>query len=344
MTVSVKKYMTALVASSVLALGLYGCGGGGGDGAQTGGMPTIDHGDGLFASPETSPLAMSSTDTLASIGGTNTIVAPLSAAIGLEYDAQGNLSVMVLPKGEPAYIESSTISDDQGTYTMVYVADGQRTEVEFRSIDWTGSQSEKMIDGVYYFAWDALAFPQGATPEYSWHFGWQVGDDYRGYATNGMLTPPDQLTSLGSATYEGELLADYWRTDDPSPGYFDNRGTVAGRIVLEADLAQGSISGQVDNIWIEDHGDAFSGNWVLLPDTNSIQIQMGTVDGNRFYAEWQGQGPSLSADQPHSMRGFEGSILGEFYGPNGEESGGVLNGQRDSTSHLINGRFGAERQ
>ena len=37
-------------------------------------------------------------------------------------------------------------------------------------------------------------------------------------------------------------------------------------------------------------------------------------------------------------------MLGEFYGPNGEEVGGVLTGERAATDQVINGRFGGESQ
>ena len=46
MTASIKKYLTAFAATAVLALGLYGCGGGGSDGPTTGGeMMMPDDGD-----------------------------------------------------------------------------------------------------------------------------------------------------------------------------------------------------------------------------------------------------------------------------------------------------------
>ena len=38
---------------------------------------------------------------------------------------------------------------------------------------------------------------------------------------------------------------------------------------------------------------------------------------------------NASAPLRESVRGFEGSVLGEFYGPAAEEVGGVLNARRD---------------
>ena len=49
MTASIKKYFTAFAATAVLALGLYGCGGGGSDGPMTGGeMMMPDDGDAMM--------------------------------------------------------------------------------------------------------------------------------------------------------------------------------------------------------------------------------------------------------------------------------------------------------
>ena len=139
-------------------------------------------------------------------------------------------------------------------------------------------------------------------------------------------------------------MADYWRTNNPTARFFDNRGTVWGEMTLEADFSGGSISGEVDELWIEDHGDSYTDTWVQLAATNSIQISDGTIDENRFHADWEGQDTDTSSALTHSMRDFDGSLLGEFYGPNGEEAGGVLTGERESTNQIINGRFFTRKQ
>ena len=372
MTVSTKKYVMALASTAVLALGLYGCGGGGGDGPMTGGdtmmpddgdtmmpddgdtmmpddgMATEFGDDRLTASPLASPEAETSADTLASLVDTDIALAPVSSPIGMEYDAQNNVRITSLKGNKTAYIESATVLDSQGNITIVYVVGDRRTEVHFQARDWTGFDYEKTVGGTTYFAWWAPTFTgvprQNIVARYMGLFGWQAGQDARGYAVDGLLTPPDRLTSLGGAIYEGQMVADYWRTNDPTPGFFDNLGTVWGEIMLEADFSGGSIEGAVDNIWIEEHGNAYSDTWVQLAATNSIQISDGTIDGNSFHAEWEGQDTDTSSALAYSMRDFDGSLLGEFYGPNGEEAGGVLTGQRESTNQLINGRFGAERQ
>ena len=60
-----------------------------------------------------------------------------------------------------------------------------------------------------------------------------------------------------------------------------------------------------------------------------------------------GQDSDSDAPASESVRGFEGSMLGEFYGPNGEEVMGVLNGRRDATDttpeQVMSGVLGADR-
>ncbi len=358
MIVSARKYVTVFAAAALVAVAVSACGGGGGGSPTTDGGGTMPADDGgmaiefgderLTAAPGTSPEASTSADTILSLGGSNRTLAPLSAPLGFESDAQGNESVVPLEDDRTAYIESTTIADAQGNYSIVYVIDDQRTEVQFGPSDFTGAEFAKMVDGVSYYSWSGLTFrgdrQNTIVPQYFWLFGWQAGVDVRGYAANGMLTQPDRLTSLGSATYEGVMVADYWRSGNLSANYFDSAGTVWGELTLEANFAGGNIEGSIDNIRIEDHGDSFSGMWLELADTNSIQLENGAIDGNRFHAAWQGQDSDTSSALDRSMRGFEGSMLGEFYGPYGEEAGGVVTGQRDSTNQIINGRFSAEKQ
>ena len=70
------------------------------------------------------------------------------------------------------------------------------------------------------------------------------------------------------------------------------------------------------------------------------------MDG-RFTADWDGH-DSGGAAAENSVGGFTGTMLGEFYGPAGEEMGGVLRGHRDATAttpeQIFNGFFSAGRE
>ena len=118
-----------------------------------------------------------------------------------------------------------------------------------------------------------------------------------------------------------------------------------GALTLEAVFSDGTVSGDIDTIWVEPPGTAYTNeHWEQLPNTTSIEILEGEIAENRFHAEWEGRDTNSNPDLRYSVIGLEGSMLGEFYGPEGEEVGGVITGQRESTNQLVNGVFGADRQ
>ena len=352
MTVSTrKKYFTAFAATAVLALGLHGCGGGGGDGPETGGgtMPP-DEGTaefGLTASPLASPEASSSADTLLSLADTDTAFGPVVAPVKFDRDDTGQVGVVLLEEDDSAYVESVTLRDSQGRFTIVYVINDQRAEIEF-------GPEHRRDSGEYYmrvndtnlWMWNKSI----GDPSYSGQVGWEAGD-FRGYAATGVLTPPEHLVSLGSATYVGEIWGDLWHnyTADRYRASYDEQGNsvegiegfIRGELTLDATFSESGIEGSVSNLmWRR----SYSAQWTPYEDTNTIRISEGEIIDNWFHAAWHGEDNSVSSAPEDSVSGFEGSMLGEFYGPQGEEVGGVLTGQRESTNQIINGVFGAERQ
>ena len=74
---------------------------------------------------------------------------------------------------------------------------------------------------------------------------------------------------------------------------------------------------------------------------------VGSIMDGRFTADWEGH-DSGGTPAEESVRGFTGTMLGEFYGPAGEEVGGVLRGHRDATAttpeQIFNGFFSAGRE
>ena len=72
----------------------------------------------------------------------------------------------------------------------------------------------------------------------------------------------------------------------------------------------------------------------------------GSITEGRFTADWEGR-DSGETPTEDSVRGFTGTMLGEFYGSAGEEVGGALRGHRDATAstpeQILNGFFSAGR-
>ena len=369
MTISSKRYLTALAATAVLALGLYGCGGGGGSSPQTGGetmmpddgdammpddgdammpgdgdgMPP-EYGHGLEASPLASPTASSSADSLENLDQASTAFAPVSAPVKITSDAMGQAGVVLLEDSEEAYVESIT-HDGAAGYSVVFVVDGQKTQVDFEAADWSLSPGEldhyqKTVNGTTYsFSHTPMSAGfKDVHRHYFQLFAWNTGE-LRGYASVGALTPSQTLVNLGSATYEGHITAER-HNNFTDPDFSAVRDWIWGELTLNADFSASTISGSAGNFWVQ----PAAGTWTRAPDTNSIAISNGDIHASRFHAEWAGQDTDASSAMEDSFRGFEGSMLGEFYGPSGEEVGGVFTGERAATDQVINGRFGGESQ
>ena len=64
---------------------------------------------------------------------------------------------------------------------------------------------------------------------------------------------------------------------------------------------------------------------------NRIDISGTTHKDGRSTAEWIGHGPEPDAEFSLTMRGFAVTVIGDLYGPAGQEIGGVLSGSRGAT-------------
>ena len=148
----------------------------------------------------------------------------------------------------------------------------------------------------------------------------------------GARTPAGGMPE-GTAAYYGGLSVDAWNAEDRSQ---DKRHEYDGDLTLVADFANSSISGVVDELEHE-----ISDRESELSDDNRLDITNGRIVDGRFVADWTGQGPEGGPSM--TVRGLEGQLLGEFYGPEAEEVAGVVNGHRAATSsdpaQVAYGRF-----
>ena len=132
-----------------------------------------------------------------------------------------------------------------------------------------------------------------------------------------MRSSPENLSPLGSASYEGNLFGNVWDVADP------NRNTgldlLRGTLAFEANLDSGDISGAVQDLRRFDYG-AETRAWEDLAETVSIEIGPGTIEEGRFTADWQGRDGGETPLED-SVSGFTGNMLGEFYGPAGRKLG-----------------------
>jgi hypothetical protein len=129
----------------------------------------------------------------------------------------------------------------------------------------------------------------------------------------------------GSAAYQGYLVAEWWDADNPVFRGVDGRTFIEADVNLEADLDDGTISGQVDGFRVP-YWHSTSGENEPLAG-NSMDIASASIEEARFASDWVGSGP-MDVPAGETLHGFTGRIIGDFYGPAAEEAGGVLSGQR----------------
>ena len=153
----------------------------------------------------------------------------------------------------------------------------------------------------------------------------------------GARTPAEGMPK-GTATYYGWLSVDTWNADDTDHELFRQYD---GDLTLVADLSDSSMSGSVNRMRYRPDG----GNRSDMSEDNRLDITNGKIAGGRFVADWQGEGPEGGIAD--TVRGLEGQLLGEFYGPGAEEVAGVVNGQRAATGsdsgQVVFGQFSGSR-
>lgn len=310
---------------------------------------------GFVASPLDVRYADSDRDTLQAMDGV--AFAPLMVAIERTFAEEGRGASW--PEAGSVYIESIQRTE-AGSIVVDYMIEGERSSIDFEMRPepaWDSlfgrTTHEDRTYGVQLYTdlntadsfgpWNYVStarwftFDRAGVRPYD-------GTVHELFGTYGVRTRPGRLPALGSATYEGHMLSHIRDADDP--GNTTGRDLLWGRLSLAANLDGGSIGGQVVDLRRYDYG-AERPAWEALADTNSIQISNTGIAGGRFLAAWEGRD---SGDTPieDSVRGFAGTLLGAFYGPAGEEVGGVQRGYRDATAatpaQFVYGFFSAGRQ
>jgi hypothetical protein len=238
-----------------------------------------------------------------------------------------------------AYIKSlgfANVADDDGipfSLHVTYVIGGEEVTVHFTDADrdtpgyefsWT-----KTVDGVEYWGWlyegdeaqeDVISF-LGGLP------------DYRLYATGGIRTATADLPS-GTAVYVGGMRGDSHLANDPSSS---GRESMSGSLRLTANFDDASLEGRISDIRVRPEPPK-PRVWSSLPDTTWFMIDNGRIVDGQFTADLTGMDSNANAPMNQTVRGYEGGVLGEFYGPSAKEVGGVLNASRDD--RVMAGAFG----
>ena len=257
----------------------------------------------------------------------------LASGIRLDYDERRSRLA------SDAYIKSlgfANVADDDGipfSLHVTYVIGGEEVTVHFTDADrdTPGYESSwtKTVDGVEYWGWlyegdeaqeDVISF-LGGLP------------DYRLYATGGIRTATADLPS-GTAVYVGGMRGDSHLANDPS---FSGRESMSGSLRLTANFDAASLEGRISDIRVRPEQPR-PRVWSSLPDTTWFMIDNGRIVDGQFTADLTGMDSNTNAPMNQTVSGYEGGVLGEFYGPSAKEVGGVLNASRDD--RVMAGAFG----
>lgn len=300
----------------------------------------LEHG--LARSLQASVFAESAEARLASLlPGGEIVFSALSAALHL--DSLGVDRGAAHPALGAAYVKS-VASDGERGFRVTFVIDGWESAIHFEADQYYEQrqqfrgESEDKLTPYWLWSWTDSFQPDHNNPsatdrtdgsstyDYLDVNGWAVGAGYtiyRGYATYGLRTLPERLS--GTVTYEGRMQAEWQGADDPNSS---GRTWLRGDLRLEANLGEAEISGRFDRLLVRPPDVR---HYQPMAEGNTVDIASTSIDEARFTANWTGDGPDIQASPNETIRGFSGTILGEFYGPTAEEIGGVLSGRRVAT-------------
>ena len=293
-------------------------------------------------------------DTLANLlPGGESRFSVLSAALWRDYLAADYGTAQ--PEPGSAYVKSVS-SDGERGFLVTFVIDGREAVAHlpvrlFRGTLFRGSAPDNRLTPYTLWSWSDSFDPDADDPaatdrtdgaSYFAYFdlnGWQAGGspigNFRGFMTYGARTLSGNLPP-GAAAYEGRFRAEVWGADNWRWG---TQTWVRGVLHLDADFVAGTVAGRIDGIEFQPQGDTR----YPLPEGNAINIASAPIDEGGFTAVWSGTGPDDSAAPHETIAGFEGTVIGEFYGPAGDEVGGVMSGRRaanDMPEQFLIGGFG----
>ncbi len=296
---------------------------------------------GLNRSMSAPVYAMMADDTYEALSAGGRRFAPLTATLRRDYWA----SSVTRDDGayvKEAWIEGGDVIDGSGTLHVTYVADGEEHAIEFTAADYEGPYGfEKEADGAGGGLWTLTgSFEDGSEYQYLQAYGssrWVPNLTHGQLLTVGARTAPANLPE-GSATYVGRIRGDGYPQDDPSN---DSRVRVSGDLSLTADFDAATLEGTVSEISTREQDES---SWSPMAETTSFEIDEGRIANGQFTATLTGVDTDSSAPLDQSVRGFEGDVLGEFYGPAAEEVGGVFSAVRDADNYVAIGVLHGRQQ
>ena len=286
-----------------------------------------------------SPVYATATDDLEDLWDQGSRFAPLSSALRRDWYE------LSTTRDDDAYVKTTWLrgnfDDGTGKLYVTYVVDGEEQTVYFEGADYDPQNDfEKQVDGVNVWLWSVTGSFEG-DPGYRyldiWGFGHGGEVSHRYFAPFGARTEAANLPA-GIGTYVGRMRADTFKQRDPSSNFRDR---VYGDLNLTANFDGGTLEGTVSQIHTRGQNEA---NSSPLSSTTQFEIANGQIANGQFTATLTGVDSNATAPLHESVRGYEGHVLGEFYGPAAEEVGGVLSASREEDLRVMSGAFHGKKQ
>ena len=217
-----------------------------------------------------------------------------------------------------------------GEYVINYVIDGTEEEITLDTGNCSSFDCEFFVDGRRFFFWSWTRDDDDPSIEDG------LGE-FRYLASHGLSYNPTREIQartwfvfgvrtedlpMGTATHHGRFSAWGFRTANPD---WNMRLLVSGTMRLVANFDMRSLDGRIYRI----RGRRADENSTRTWETSSFAITEGRIVNGQFTATLTGLDSDPTTPFDGSVRDFMGHILGEFYGPNAEEVGGVVTATRD---------------
>ncbi len=236
--------------------------------------------------------------------------------------------------GDPSTVASSDAaiktfsSDGDGGYYVTFVVD---------DVEWTQHYTREnhvTEDGVF------ESMPEDNAPYWNniWYenTGFTYFNVYAG--VSGSLEPGvrprfffvagvrTENLPTATAKYVGGMTGQIWRNANLS-----DMTRVRGTGFLTANFGQSTVTGEISRIEVRPET---SGSYSILANNRFI-VENGNIENSQFLLNLRGADSTSglgdaqnSNEEIASIKGFDGNILGEFFGPQANEVGAVLNATR----------------
>ena len=235
-----------------------------------------------------------------------------------------------------AFHVTTIASDANNGFVVTYVVEGEERTVRFEAADYGTPEyqydyyTETEDGGKFWLNSRYGSFTDDEKNQGSPDFQYldiygsgvqTAGTQNRQHLTFGARTDAANLP-VGTATYAGSFNAENHPAEYAN---LDTRSFLWGEWRLTADFSASTLGGEIGLVRVRGPGESA---FRYLPYTTAFRIENGHIVDGQFTASVSGVDSDPNAPEDRTLRGFEGDMLGEFYGPGAEEAGGVLSAAR----------------